>query len=148
MVAHGYAVTAHRSQGTTVDRAFVYADGPFMDKEKTYVALTRGREGNRLYADRASLGSLSWEQQTEMRRLPKEKRREFVIKEYQQRLIEQMSKSGEKLTTFPFREDDIHARSLTKVDQALAGVRSFSKNIKSLALSYKEGSKDDKGYER
>jgi conjugative relaxase-like TrwC/TraI family protein len=40
--AHGYAVTAHRSQGKTVDSVIISADG--MRKELFYVASSRGRE--------------------------------------------------------------------------------------------------------
>src|SRR5487761_2572155 len=39
---HGYAVTAHRSQGKTVDRVIVSADA--MKQELFYVAASRGRE--------------------------------------------------------------------------------------------------------
>jgi UvrD-like helicase C-terminal domain len=39
---HGYAVTAHRSQGKSVDAVIVSADG--MRKELFYVAASRGRE--------------------------------------------------------------------------------------------------------
>lgn len=48
---HGYAVTAHASQGTTVDRVSVLADG--MNREQFYVAATRGREDLKVHtADR------------------------------------------------------------------------------------------------
>jgi conjugative relaxase-like TrwC/TraI family protein len=40
--AHGYAVTAHRSQGKTVDSVIVSGDG--MPKELFYVAASRGRQ--------------------------------------------------------------------------------------------------------
>jgi hypothetical protein len=40
--AHGYAVTAHRSQGKSVDSVIISADG--MQKELFYVASSRGRE--------------------------------------------------------------------------------------------------------
>src|SRR5436309_13114486 len=40
--AHGYAVTAHRSQGKSVDSVIISADG--MRKELFYVAATRGKE--------------------------------------------------------------------------------------------------------
>jgi conjugative relaxase-like TrwC/TraI family protein len=40
--AHGYAVTAHRSQGKSVDSVIISADG--MQKELFYVAASRGRE--------------------------------------------------------------------------------------------------------
>lgn len=46
---HGYATTIHKSQGATVDRAFVMASGT-MDRHLTYVAMTRHRDQVRLYA--------------------------------------------------------------------------------------------------
>ena len=48
-VDHGYATTIHKTQGATVDRAFVMASGT-MDRHLTYVAMTRHRDGARLYA--------------------------------------------------------------------------------------------------
>jgi hypothetical protein len=47
-LTHGYAITGHAAQGTTVDRAFVLAD-PSLSQEWGYTALTRGRESNHLY---------------------------------------------------------------------------------------------------
>ncbi len=46
---HGYAITGHVAQGLTVDRTFVLA-GDGINREWAYVALSRGRLGNRLYA--------------------------------------------------------------------------------------------------
>ncbi|MBB4000497.1 Ti-type conjugative transfer relaxase TraA [Aureimonas pseudogalii] len=48
---HGYATTVHKSQGATVDRAFVLAT-PGMDSHLAYVAMTRHRDEARLYAGR------------------------------------------------------------------------------------------------
>lgn len=45
---HGYATTIHKSQGATVDQAFVMASST-MDRHMTYVAMTRHREGAQLY---------------------------------------------------------------------------------------------------
>jgi len=42
LFAHGYAVTAHRSQGKSVDSVIISGDG--MRKELFYVAASRGRE--------------------------------------------------------------------------------------------------------
>lgn len=42
-VAHGYAVTIHKAQGATVDRAYVLA-APSMDRHSAYVALSRHRD--------------------------------------------------------------------------------------------------------
>jgi conjugative relaxase-like TrwC/TraI family protein len=44
----GYAMTGHVAQGATVDRSFVLASEG-MGREWAYVALSRGRQGNRLY---------------------------------------------------------------------------------------------------
>ncbi len=46
---HGYATTIHKTQGATVDRAFVMASGT-MDRHLTYVSMTRHRDQATLYA--------------------------------------------------------------------------------------------------
>jgi conjugative relaxase-like TrwC/TraI family protein len=45
----GYATTAHRAQGRTVDTAHAIVTGPGMTLASLYVALTRGRLRNRAY---------------------------------------------------------------------------------------------------
>ena len=45
---HGYAITVHRAQGATVDRAHVLAAGG--GRELAYVALSRARDQTRVYA--------------------------------------------------------------------------------------------------
>jgi conjugative relaxase-like TrwC/TraI family protein len=45
-VSLGYALTAHRAQGSTVDRAFVYGSG---GREWSYTALSRARGDSRVY---------------------------------------------------------------------------------------------------
>ncbi|MEM9737477.1 MAG: Ti-type conjugative transfer relaxase TraA, partial [Pseudomonadota bacterium] len=45
---HGYAVTIHKSQGATVDRAYVLASRS-MDRHLAYVAMTRHRDEMRLF---------------------------------------------------------------------------------------------------
>ena len=42
-IGHGYAVTIHKAQGATVDRAFVLASR-YMDRHAAYVALSRHRD--------------------------------------------------------------------------------------------------------
>src|SRR5699024_7049067 len=44
----GYAVTAHRAQGITVDTAHVLVE-PSSTRENVYVAMTRGKESSRAY---------------------------------------------------------------------------------------------------
>jgi Ti-type conjugative transfer relaxase TraA len=48
---HGYAATVHKSQGTTVDRAYVLAT-PHFDRHSTYVALSRHTEAAALFYGR------------------------------------------------------------------------------------------------
>ena len=50
-IDHGYATTIHKSQGATVDRAFVLASST-MDRHLTYVSMTRHRDDVQLYASR------------------------------------------------------------------------------------------------
>ncbi|MGO2933639.1 ATP-dependent DNA helicase [Microbacterium sp.] len=45
----GYAVTAHRAQGSTVDTAHAIVHSPEVTTESLYVAMTRGKESNRVY---------------------------------------------------------------------------------------------------
>lgn len=45
----GYAITAHRVQGATVDTAHTVVSSPEMTREALYVAMSRGRESNRVY---------------------------------------------------------------------------------------------------
>jgi len=42
-ISHGYAVTIHKAQGATIDRAYVLASR-FMDRHAAYVALSRHRD--------------------------------------------------------------------------------------------------------
>jgi len=53
-LVHGYAVTAHASQGATVDHVVVLGDG--MTREQFYVAATRGKSGLEVFTnDRSRL---------------------------------------------------------------------------------------------
>ena len=47
-LSHAYAITGHKAQGMTTDRAFVLGDETLY-REWTYVAMSRGRFDNRLY---------------------------------------------------------------------------------------------------
>jgi conjugative relaxase-like TrwC/TraI family protein len=54
-VAHAYALTGHKTQGLTVERAFVLADDQGALKEWGYVTLSRAREQTRLYTIESEL---------------------------------------------------------------------------------------------
>ena len=47
-LAHGYAMTIHKSQGATYDRCLILA-GDQLTKEPAYTAMSRGRIGNTMY---------------------------------------------------------------------------------------------------
>lgn len=47
----GYAITAHRAQGVTVDRAHILASDAMSDREWAYVTASRARHETHLYAD-------------------------------------------------------------------------------------------------
>ena len=49
-IDHGYATTIHKSQGATVDNAFVLSSGK-MDRHLTYVAMSRHRDTAKIYVD-------------------------------------------------------------------------------------------------
>ena len=75
---HGYAVTIHKSQGATVDQAYVLASRS-MDRHLAYVAMTRHRDTMRLYinnkdhphwADKERQFNLQQKQQSKQRSGP------------------------------------------------------------------------------
>ncbi len=49
---YGYAATIYKTQGVTVDNAFVYAGGSYWNRNLIYVALSRHRHNVSLFADR------------------------------------------------------------------------------------------------
>ena len=52
----GYAVTTHKSQGTTVQDTFILAGGAMQDRELSYVQASRARGNTRFYTDRIEAG--------------------------------------------------------------------------------------------
>jgi len=60
---HGYATTIHKSQGATVDRAFILASST-MDRHLTYVAMTRHREDAKLYGNESYVPKISTAEKT------------------------------------------------------------------------------------
>jgi len=53
-IDHGYAITAHKSQGITLDHAHVMIDESMSDREWSYVAASRSRDAVHIYADRST----------------------------------------------------------------------------------------------
>ncbi|HLH13508.1 MAG TPA: MobF family relaxase [Solirubrobacteraceae bacterium] len=57
-LAHGYALTAHKAQGISVERTYVLAHESMSAREWTYVAGSRAREAVHLYAERTTAEAL------------------------------------------------------------------------------------------
>ena len=52
----GYAVTTHKGQGSTVEKAYVLAGGFMQDREISYVQASRARRETRVYTDEREAG--------------------------------------------------------------------------------------------
>jgi ATP-dependent exoDNAse (exonuclease V) alpha subunit len=112
---HGYAVTAHRSQGKSVDSVIISADG--MKKELFYVAASRGRESVQVITSdkellRESIGcSMARQSASELVRrlrpgLHQEINRGFAAAcNLARRAAQYISQLGKQLT---FQEDLVH----------------------------------------
>lgn len=70
---HGYAVTIHKSQGATVDHAYVLASRT-MDATLAYVAMTRHREALGLYVDEQDMPAWMNSRGTEQQPRPRRRR--------------------------------------------------------------------------
>lgn len=55
-VCPGYAMTTHKGQGATTERAYVLVGGPMQDREISYVQASRSRGETRLFTDREEAG--------------------------------------------------------------------------------------------
>ena len=52
----GYAMTTHKGQGVTVERAYILAGGSMQDREISYVQTSRSRAETQIFADRETAG--------------------------------------------------------------------------------------------
>ena len=57
-IEHGYALTAHKAQGASVERAYVLAHESMSAREWSYVAGSRAREAVHLYAEQTTANDL------------------------------------------------------------------------------------------
>src|SRR5690606_6836296 len=56
---HGYAVTTHKAQGITVERAHVLLGGTMQNRESSYVQLSRAKESTQIYIEAAEIDRLA-----------------------------------------------------------------------------------------
>lgn len=92
----GWAVTIHKSQGTTVDHTFVLASYP-MNQNLTYVAMTRHREDVHVFGSSLDF----WQAE---------------------KLPEVLSKSGEKLSAADYLDADSLNKLMQKEDRLLSKI--------------------------
>ena len=57
-IDHAYAISVHKAQGATVDKAFVLASDSMLDREWAYVAVSRSRFQTQLYCSAALTSQL------------------------------------------------------------------------------------------
>ncbi|MBD4909183.1 Ti-type conjugative transfer relaxase TraA [Xanthomonas citri pv. citri] len=76
-IDHGYAVTVHKAQGVTVDRAYLLAT-PSMDRSLAYVGMTRHRDAATLYAGGDDFASYDKLARNLSRERPKETTLDFA----------------------------------------------------------------------
>jgi len=81
----GYAVTTHKGQGTTVERAYLLAGGKMQDRHLSYVQASRARESTFIYTDRPEAGDKLDELAKQMSR----EREKTLASEIAQRVGEQ-----------------------------------------------------------
>lgn len=68
-VDHGYALTVHKAQGTTIDgNVYVMASEAMTDREWSYVALSRAKGVTRIYSSRIDDGQLQRDMQRSHRK--------------------------------------------------------------------------------
>ncbi len=106
-VDHGYATTIHKTQGATVDKAFVLASKS-MDRHLAYVAMTRHRQGVELHASREE------------------------FRDGMEGLSKSLSRDGAKETTLDYEIRDFAERRGIRVPEAIG--RMVAKAFETLRL--------------
>lgn len=112
-VTHGYSVTAHASQGVTVDNAFYYSSS-FGSKEMAYVAASRQRHGLHVYASREEIGDAAMQRMERLWSRSEEKQAAIEVQERlaaagaaEQQAIEQQAAEQAAVEQQPARHMEI-----------------------------------------
>ena len=118
---HAYAITAHKSQGSTVDQVMVLVDGTLMDREKFYVAVSRGRENPRVFADHQTLGGMHFEEKRRLSVLSEEERQREEHEFFKASLGRMVGASHEKDTSQDYPQSRLALNlALSQQEQANA----------------------------
>jgi conjugative relaxase-like TrwC/TraI family protein len=111
---HGYAVTAHKSQGVTVDRVFLLLDSHHIDREKFYVGISRGREFAQIYANKEAI-TLGDEALSRVQTLTGKDKLRILEQEFKTALAMNLKRSGLKDTSQDY--------GVSVADDILSGVK-------------------------
>lgn len=58
-IEHGYALTIHKAQGVTVDKAYALAGGSMQDRETTYVQMSRSRYETKIFFTKVQIEEMA-----------------------------------------------------------------------------------------
>lgn len=129
---HGYATTIHKSQGATVDRAFVMASAT-MDRHLTYVAMTRHRDEVRLYAGQDELKDMMALGATLGRSRAKETTLDYTRSFADRRgLLENMTRSEIDVRLDPSQDRGATA-GVEKVEPLVPAVTHYARTVEEIA---------------
>lgn len=117
-VDHGYAVTLHKAQGATVDRAFVLASGG-MDRHLTYVGMTRHRDTATLYAGQNDFSDTA----AMMRRLSRARPKASTLDFAERRGFETQKSWAENALAWLERGRERLAEAWERAEQGFAAMR-------------------------
>ena len=115
-IDHGYAATIHKSQGVTLDRAYVLAT-PGMDQHSSYVALSRHRESVSLHYGKDDFADSAKLVRTLSRERAKDMASDYSREEVEQRFAERRG------ITFRERVTEIVRKVPKKVRGIFDGLR-------------------------
>ncbi len=82
----GYAISTHKSQGKTVDKAFILAGGSMQDRELSYVQMSRSRHETKIYIEKSDAGETLTELSKQMNKSRQKEMAHTLIKEREQEL--------------------------------------------------------------
>ncbi|MHB0992563.1 MAG: MobF family relaxase [Burkholderiales bacterium] len=112
-IDHGYALTTHKSQGITVDKAYVLAGGSMQDREITYVQMSRARYETRIFFTKPQIEEMAEMVDGE----PTEKMSNFA-----KNVAEKMAKNGQEVpeydeASFLSTRDFLNTYSDSRIDK-------------------------------
>ena len=151
-LGYGYAITAYKSQGDTVDRTFVVVDSKFYNRNIFYVAISRSRLATQIYSSIDFLGSLMEKDAAYLKTLRPERAAGEFFRLYRQKLADVIQGTNIKTTS----QDSTTTKQLedrTKSERLTDAVRRLERAIKpikdkaeaKLKLNRKKKKKRSKG---